>query len=696
MKRMWKGYQQYKNLVLVLLGLLAVSLITLPYLVLGEGSYVQVHDQLDGEVLNYIYQAKYLGQGDVIFQFMNGMDKASMLPPAPLGVLLYRLLPPFAAYGVMHWLCLVVGFLGMYNLCKRLAVRAEISFAIACLFCYIPFYPTYGLAALGQPMLVFWSLCLGEENRGLSSESTQGQALGRKKLSSISTILLAGLAIALYGACSSLTLIGYVWVMAGVFWTIYLVIAKRRKKTGFVAAFRVGGGTLVLLGVYLITNQDLLRALTGEGFTTHRQEMKLRAAEHPLASFKELLFNGGSYSPVYSTAILVAIVLLTLAVFILTIRNSRNILENPKKIAASCFHKEQVPGNGKTEAPEKNAPMKSLKVAWVLVGLIICTALLAVLWNSNLIVSLRLSIGGMLTYFQADRIYWCFPFLWMLVLGMLLESICRVGEYPWEKCRNIIGETSDMQGQGKHEKSTAVGGGVDRTDVNEPHHREDSRRATGSRFLWKHVIPVLCCLLLLGIEGLQILRDSPLNKNIRLMLFKDYKQITWESIYMDDVFARIDQVIGNDKDHYSVVSLGIYPSVALYHGYTCADGYSNNYDLAYKHRFRQIMARELEESPESLHYFDEWGNRLYLTGAPYGINGMVPKAQPPYFDLDYDLDAMQALNIRYLLSAAPVELSSASLEQTNLRLELLEGSPFTDDTAYYEIWVYRITSPEEL
>lgn len=125
MKRVWRGYQQHKDLTLILLGLLAVSLITLPYLVLGEGSYVQVHDQLDGEVLNYMYQARYLGQGNIIPQFMNGMDKASMLPPAPLGVLLYKLLPPFAAYGVMHWLCLLTGFLGMYGLCRRLGVRGR-------------------------------------------------------------------------------------------------------------------------------------------------------------------------------------------------------------------------------------------------------------------------------------------------------------------------------------------------------------------------------------------------------------------------------------------------------------------------------------------------------------------------------------------------------------------------------------------
>lgn len=618
MGKLRKSYLRHRDAVLVLLGLLAVSMITLPYLVLGEGSYVQVHDQLDGEVLNYMYQARYLGEGHVIPQFMNGMDKASMLPPAPLGVLLYRLLPPFAAYGVMHWLCLAVGFSGMYFLGRQLKIRPEAAWATACLFCYIPFYPVYGLAALGQPMLVLCALRLGAETAGgdkgrgarenRTGKNAPGGIWGGR--SKFLEVIGCYLAVALYGACSSLTLVGYAWVAAGFLWSLFLAAEGWRKKRGFQPALRVGGAALTLAGVYLATNLDLLRALSGDGFTTHRQEMALRAVENPMASFRELLFSGGSYSPVYSAGILAAAILLVLAFCRKTPQKGRGVFT----------------------------------AAWTLIGLLICAALLAVLWNSSPVVSLRLSAGGALTYFQADRIYWCFPFLWMLVLGLLLESICRWGE--------------------------------------------TLRRAA-------RVIPALCCALLVAVEGLQILRDSPLNKNIRLMLLPDYKQTTWESIYMDDVFARIDQVIGAGKDHYSVVSLGIYPSVALYHGYTCADGYSNNYDLAYKHRFRRIMARELEENPEALRYFDEWGNRLYLAGAPYGINGMVSGGQSPYTDLDYDLSAMQDLNIRYLLAAAPVELSRSAREQTGLRLELVEGSPFTDDTAYYEVWVYQIAADDQ-
>lgn len=617
MEKLWKGYQQHKDKVLTLLGLLAVSLITLPYLVLGEGSYVQIHDQLDGEVLNYMYQARYLGQGSVIPEFMNGMDKASMLPPAPLGVLLYKIFSPFAAFGIMHWLCLLVGFMGMYGLGKRLGVRAEVSWAMACLFCYIPFYPVYGLAALGQPMLVLCALRL--RDGGSSTPGKRGvPAWGNAGALWQSAGCILG--IALYAACSSLTLIGYVWVAAGLLWTVYLAAAALRKKGDSGSALRVGGGAMALLCVYLATNRDLLRTLAGDSFVTHRQEMTLRAAEHPLATFRELIFSGGSYSPVYSAGILAAAVLLTLAI-----------------LTFSALGRRAGTGTGNSKTHGSCFATKWFTGAWELIGIIICLALLAVLWNCAPVVSLRISIGGMVTYFQADRVYWCFPFLWMLTLGFVLEGLCELGER-----------------------------------------------------MWPRKIALLGCLLLVGIEGLQMLRDSTLNKNIRLILLADYEQVTWESLYMDDVFEQIDQAIGADKDNCSVVSLGIYPSVALYYGYTCADGYSNNYDLDYKHLFRQIMAAELEENEETRRYFDDWGNRLYLAGAPYGINGMVAKGQTGYTDLDYDLDAMRSLNIRYLLAAAPVELSAASLEQTSLRLEQVEGSPFTDDTAYYEVWVYRI------
>ena len=40
-------------------------------------------------------------------------------------------------------------------------------------------------------------------------------------------------------------------------------------------------------------------------------------------------------------------------------------------------------------------------------------------------------------------------------------------------------------------------------------------------------------------------------------------------------------------------------------------------------------------------------------------------------------------------------LPISALEETSLRLELVDGSPFTDSAAYYEVWVYRLESSRE-
>ena len=154
---------------------------------------------------------------------------------------------------------------------------------------------------------------------------------------------------------------------------------------------------------------------------------------------------------------------------------------------------------------------------------------------------------------------------------------------------------------------------------------------------------------------------------------------------MEDVFEEIDKVIGEEKEDYSVVSLGMYPSIPLYNGYICADGYSNNYDLEYKHAFRQIQAGELTKKEEVRKYFDEWGNRLYLISAEYGMNGMIGKHQEIAFeDLEYNNDAMRALNVRYIFAAVPIT------DAEEMGWTLIEGSPFASENSYFAVWLYRL------
>lgn len=564
-------------------GVLAVSMIVLPYFLLGEGSYVQVHDQIDGEILNYIYRAKYLFRGEVIPEFMNGMSKAAMVPPAPLGVIFYALLPPFWAFVAMQWMVVLAGFLGMRGLCKYLGCREEVASLTAILFAAIPFYPTYGLTALGQPLLILCYLRMLK---------------GEKRLLSL-------LGIVFFAGFSSLTLNGFVWVALGAALAVGLFVRREGRKP----ALRGCVAWAALVATYLLTNLELLGSLLGEHFITHRREMVLRPTERMGAKIWELLFRGGAYHPVYSAGIL-ALTIGTL-------------------LCVAVWRR-----HGRTDAGIKSLLMGILGILGAILGCV----LLAALWNSSAIVKLRMTMGGIVTYFQADRISWVLPTLWMLMFACVGELLYRIHGANQAPAQHIV--------------------------------------RVGLCGLWGMVFLL---------EGAFVFRDSTFNKNIRLLLLPDYQQVTWESIYMEDVFREIDEEIGADKERVSVVSLGIYPSVALYNGYTCADGYSNNYKLEYKHTFRRIMAKELEKQEEVRSYFDDWGNRLYLVSAEYGFNGMIPKGQGVRFAaLSYNIDAMREMNIGYLFAAAPI------VNAEDMGIFPVREEAFSSESSYYEVWVYRI------
>lgn len=572
---MIKKFQQYKNFIYMLIGFMAVSLIAVPYFVLGEGSYVQIHDQMDGEILNYIYQAKYFMQGDIVPEFMNGMGKYSMLPPAPFGVLFYFFMSPYWAFAVMQWFLLLVGFFSMYKLCSKLGMHLEVCLAIAVLYCFLPFYPTYGLASLGQPMLVLAALYLLEE----------GHSVAKK-------IMACGM-IGLYAGFSSLALIGFVWIVTGGILILWQLFKKHIDK-----AFWIGLGTAVMCLVYLYTNLDLIKSVLGiSGFVSHREEMVINPTLDLLGHARSLLFVGGSYSNVYSAGILIAAVL-TLLIF-----NQINHGRCRRILVVMCF--------------------LVLGILW------------AVLWNSESVLAIRKAIGGMIMYFQADRVYWIFPFMWAMILACVLDvwiTYFFTVKAVWLRC--VCG-------------ASALG---------------------------------LCL-----IQGAQEFHDGTLNKNVRLMFVDDYQQITWESFYMEEVFEEMKDYMEQDTSSYSVVSLGIYPSVALYNGFTCADGYSNNYDLAYKHEFVKIMEAEMAKNKEAEALVKSWGNRLYLISGEYGLSPLMGKeSKVVYSDISLDTEAMKALNIRYLLAAGPITNAS------ELDMELVRTEPFVSDSSYYEIWLYEM------
>lgn len=374
-------------------GLAVSALLVLPYLVLGSKCYIQFHDQLDGEVLNYIYRAKYLFSGsNVIPEFMNGMDKSAMTPPAPIGVLFYKLLPPFTAFAAMHIFTVVVGYVGMYQLCKLLTKSALISFVVSGIFVYLPFYPVYGLSISGQPLLIWAVIKCCQE----------GVPARKRKYY---------LCVLLYAVSSSLALVGFAWL--AVFFLIWLVSSFKKRK---VVSRGVGISLLLLLGGFLLCNTSLLGGLfgLGENYAVHREEMVLAAIPDWKSYFGEIFLEGGAYGKSYNRAI----TFLTVALIALY----------PIREAAVAYSHREAGWAISLKKCMESVPYRIITAGFA------CTLLISVasvLWRNSWVVNLRMQLGGAIKTFQADRVYWLLPLCWYTLFALDLFLLLKEWRRWW-------------------------------------------------------------------------------------------------------------------------------------------------------------------------------------------------------------------------------------------------------------------------
>ena len=84
------------------------------------------------------------------------------------------------------------------------------------------------------------------------------------------------------------------------------------------------------------------------------------------------------------------------------------------------------------------------------------------------------------------------------------------------------------------------------------------------------------------------------------------------------------------------ISVGVDPMVAIMNGMRSVDGYFTAYPLEYKHRFRKVIAKQLDVTGLRA-YFDDWGSRLYTF------------VQSPN-DVALDYCAASDLGARYVIS----------------------------------------------
>ena len=557
------------------LGLTAVAVMAVPYLILGENAIFTYHDQLDGELIAYILQSKHLFQGSTLPEFMGGMSKTALMLPAPGFVLLFQQGNYFAALLAMQIIGSMVGYLGMYLLAREVGVCRGIAIVTGVLFAYLPFLPVYGLSQYGIPLL-FWCVL---------------------QLKKKQHVLIVYLYVLCYALTSSLVLVGFGLLGMGVLWLFWLIWKQREKVFSFLAAW------LLMLIIYIAENFRLFGELLRgkDAFVSHKSEYVL-AAEAFFSALWRNLIKGGQHSEDYHLFLLTVTLIAALAGFLV----KRKTVKRLQCIIGICL-------------------------LWNFFF-----SLVAAISDSAAFVAFRSNMTA-LRAFQIDRLMWIAPVFWYLAFacgGML--------------CTELL--------------------------VNE-------KKIAGV---------ILTALVSCGTiaAGLQIFLAGDVKSNIRKMQNPDYGLLSFRDYYATDVMPQVESYLrestGLEPSEYRVVSLGIDPAAALYQGFYCLDGYSNNYALEYKHSFRRILAPELERSDYLRGYFDDWGNRCYLFSSECPGYYTIEKGGFYFQDYRLDADALRELGGDYLLSAAYIA------NATEQGLIPMNETPLETEDSYYRIYIYEV------
>lgn len=688
------------------------------FFLLGKNCVFEINDQLDETLFTYVLNAKYLFSGVKNYpEMLGGVPKGGMSVSACLFIPLYRLFPVFEAFMIQYVIVVATAYVGMYLCVKELTGSGFIGFLCGGMFMFLPYQPVYGLSVVGGPLIFYAFLCLYRQKH----------------------VIIDGLLILYFALGANLVLLGYValgFVLLADIWILIKWIRKDRHlpdagkcrtKQEFQSAGENTGwtdqryddqgmvrtktaiknrnkwfllGSLELLAVYIIANFPLFSELLlgNGGYVSHREEMVITGNSDFWGCVKDIFLNSAQHAFSYHRKLILPI--LAVVVFYAFRwkkwrRQAAGQRRNPgEKIdrrerskSAHAEYSEGIPadvnkeaaGKGRTDFDEegrKNARQCQTMYVWLILIILIniLTALFYGFCQSQIVVDFRNSVSGFFHYFSPQRVYWIYPTTWYVAAGLAAGVIRRDHDFLSGRMRSE--ETEEMVAPSLRQISDT---GHNRRKIS-----GTGRKIAGDIFAWLLICAVLAPTAWhIRQNSIWILNKSQYknNRSVGLMSWADY----FAEDLMQETETAIFEKTGQTQEEYRVASLGMCPAVALEAGFYCIDGYSNNYSLEYKHKFREIIEAELEKCPSMKSYFDDWGSRCYLfTEESQNYYYLAKDADFRYEKLRLDTGKMKELGCKYLFSAAEIKEGNAEL----LGLELF--GVFDTPESYYRIWVYEI------
>ena len=298
-------------------------LLSLPLFILGGDCPYLPWDSLDCAVAwrkvlvdnNILFATNYT----IIPQVMSGVPRASLGSELSLLMFLAYIFPSAYSLAVNRFLQIMIGFLGMYLLCRKYLIKNHTPIAsvvVALLFAILPFHTDGCLSIAMQPLILYSFLRIRDKKHKIWD----------------------WLVIAIYPFCSIFITWGFFFIFF--LFVIFCLNLLKNKKINW----NLFAALAVLLILGLITQyREILVVFTDNGYVSHRTESTREQAV--LFSFKEVLskaktffFHGQGHVPSNHYYILYFIILFIIFRYIIIQKMNRRIIVLLTAFITICFY----------------------------------------------------------------------------------------------------------------------------------------------------------------------------------------------------------------------------------------------------------------------------------------------------------------------------------------------------------------------
>lgn len=599
----------------------------LPFIIFGKASIITIHDNLD--ILIPFY--KMFRDDNLFFKFnvaTNGFSNMSSIYYGVFGYtfqsLIFYFLPTFIAYAVNHFISVILGFGCMFLFLKKIRIKNYINFFIALIFSILPVVTSWSIAVSTIPLIILIFIYYFENVS--------------QRVDPIIALMLFYPFFSYFTAIG-IFIIGF-WLLGSIF---YLFRYKRINKNLVI-------GLLLLILGYVVTDIQLFYSmfivrvplnrsifLNSESFITSFKCFK--------SYFKEYFLYGSYHAPSLQTKIILPIIF----GFIV----SSFILYFIRKFGQTYKYLDIVRKN--TKGIEQN-----IKNIFILFSLVIFNSLIGALYDSKLIQGIVSSIFPFLTGFNWGRIWIFNRFLWYVLFALVLNFVNELATLNFNPKIDI---TTNMLG-------TIVSKIIEAlvvfvlliqlvyTSIVQIPYND-------SAYTWANEL---------------LIQRGLAERYIDKFNFDDY--ISYDEFFAPEFFNSIkDDVSYTDE---RVIAVGFHPSVLMYNGFNCIDGYNNAYPLSYMMKFRNLIAPEFVVNTNDRDYYDSWGGRMYVYNKEISY---VPTKKMDHTPIELRIDKnifRDEFNGVYIFSRAEI-LNSEMLDLKLVKI-------YSQNEGIYTIFLYKTVS----